>query len=122
MNTLIARGFAPRVIQQVDGLTAYDEFDVLASTAYAETPRTRDDRAERFRVDHAGWLTPMPSDSRATVLALTGAFKLGGTDELGNRGVLQTPAVRRAGGLAALAKLGEPAQILRQTRERLFAL
>jgi type I restriction enzyme, R subunit len=121
MDGLIARGLAPRVLQEIDGLRAYDEFDVLASAAYAETPRTRDDRAERFRVDHADWLAPMPPDARATVLALTGAFKIGGTDELENRGVLQTPAVRRAGGLAALAKLGEPAQVLRQTRERLFA-
>lgn len=121
MDGLVARGFAPRVLQEIDGLRAYDEFDVLAAAAYAETPRTRDDRAERFRVDHAAWLSPMPPDARATVLALSQAFKLGGTDELENRGVLQTPAVRRAGGLAALAKLGEPAQVLRQTRERLFA-
>lgn len=121
MDRLISHGFAPRVIQQIDGLTAYDEFDVLASTAYAETPRTRDDRAERFRVDHAEWLAPMPPDARATVLALMGAFKLGGTEELENSGVLQTPAVRRAGGLAALAKLGVPAQVLRQAREKLFA-
>lgn len=121
MDRLTAHGFAPRVIQQIDGLTAYDEFDVLASTAYAETPRTRDDRAERFRVDHAEWLAPMPPDTRATVLALVGAFKLGGTEELENSGVLQTPAVRRAGGLAALARLDAPMQVLRQARERLFA-
>jgi type I restriction enzyme R subunit len=54
-------------------------------------------------------------------LALTQQFARGGTEELETREVLQTPAVARVGGLAALKKVGEPAQVLRQTRERLFA-
>lgn len=121
MDGLISRGFAPRVIQHIDGLFAYDEFDVLAAAAYDRTPRTREDRAERFRLDNGGWFAPMPPDSQAVILALTSAFRLGGTEELETSSVLRTPAVRRAGGLAALAKVGDPAQVLRQTRERLFA-
>lgn len=121
IDALLSRGFTPRVITQVDGMAAYDEFDVLAMTAYRATPRTRDDRAGRFPLDNDAWLKPMPADGRATVLALAAAFARGGTDELENSGVLQTPAVRRAGGLPAIARVGPPAQVLRDTRERLFA-
>ncbi|WP_375403506.1 DEAD/DEAH box helicase family protein [uncultured Sphingomonas sp.] len=121
IDALLAHGFTPRVIAQVDGMAAYDEFDVLAKTAYRATPRTRDDRAGRFPLDNEAWLRPMPADGRAAVLALAAAFARGGTDELENSGVLQTPAVRRAGGLAAIARVGPPAQVLRDTRERLFA-
>jgi hypothetical protein len=63
----------------------------------------------------------MPPDTRSAVVALTGAFARGGTEELESRQVLQTPAVRRAGGLAALSRLGEPQKVLKETRERLFA-
>jgi len=35
--------------------------------------------------------------------------------------VFQTPAVARAGGLAALKALGKPADILRETKARMFA-
>lgn len=121
IDSLLGKGFAPRVIQHVDGLLAYDEYDVLASAAYAATPRTRDDRAARFALDNGTWLAPMPADSRAAILALTQQFARGGTEELETREVLQTPAVARVGGLAALKKIGEPAQVLRQTRERLFS-
>lgn len=63
----------------------------------------------------------MPPDGRAAVLALTKQFVVGGTEELETANVLKVPAVARAGGLAALRKLGDPAQVLRSTRERLFA-
>jgi type I restriction enzyme, R subunit len=121
IDRLVAAGLSPRVLQEVDGLRAYDAFDVLGSAAYALTPRTRDDRAQRFRRDHAAWLGVMPPDARAAVEALAGQFALGGTEELETPDVLRVPAVARAGGLAALKKLGPPAEVLRQTRERLFA-
>jgi len=118
---LVTAGLSPRVLQEVDGLRAYDTFDVLGSAAYALTRRTRDDRAHRFRHDNAAWLSIMPPDSRAAVEALAGQFARGGTEELETPDVLRVPAVARAGGLAALKKLGSPADVLRQTRERLFA-
>jgi len=121
IESLLGKGLAPKVIQHVDGLIAYDEYDVLAQTAYALKPRTRDDRAARFALDNGEWLTPMPPDSRAAILALTQQFARGGTEELETPSVLRVPAVARVGGLAALKKVGEPGQVLRQTRERLFA-
>lgn len=121
IDTLLGKGLAPRVIQHVDGLIAYDEYDVLATTAYAVPPRTRDDRAARFALDNGAWLGPMAPDSKAAILALTQQFARGGTEELETPAVLRVPAVAKAGGLAALKKVGEPAQVLRQTRERLFA-
>ena len=106
IDRLVAAGLSPRVLQEVDGLRAYDSFDVLGSAAYALTPRTRDDRAHRFRRDQAAWLGVMPRDARAAVEALAAQFARGGTEELETPDVLRVPAVARAGGLAALKKLG----------------
>ena len=121
IDQLVSRGLSARVLQEVEGLRAYDSFDVLAATAYGTVPRTRDDRAARFARDHEAWLRPMPPDGRAAVLALTRQFALNGTEELESSDVLRVPAVARAGGLAALRKIGQPGAVLRETRERLFA-
>ena len=63
----------------------------------------------------------MPPDSRAAVEALAGQFARNGTEELEAPDVLRVPAVARAGGLAALKKLGSPGDVLRETRARLLA-
>jgi len=56
------------------------------------------------------------------VKALAVQFARGGTEELENTSIFQTPAVKKAGGLAALAAHGEPAALLRETKERLFGV
>jgi hypothetical protein len=48
-------------------------------------------------------------------------FARAGTEELEDPGVLKTPDVVAAGGLAALKMLGSPAEILLATKERLFS-
>ena len=48
-------------------------------------------------------------------------FARAGTEELENPGVLKTPEVVAAGGLAALKVVGSASEILRATKERLFA-
>lgn len=60
------------------------------------------------------------SDTRAKLID-PGIHARGGTDGIENPQVFQTPEVVHAGGLAALKALGKPADILRETKERLFA-
>jgi hypothetical protein len=57
----------------------------------------------------------------ALIEALAGQFARGGTEELENPAVFQTPEVVRAGGLEALKALGRPAEVLQETKGRLFA-
>jgi type I restriction enzyme R subunit len=99
----------------------FDLFDVLAELAYGLDPKTREARAEAFDYKAADWLGGLPAPTAATLRALARQFARAGTDELEDPGVLQTPAVASAGGLAALKLLGSPAEILRATKERLFA-
>jgi type I restriction enzyme R subunit len=109
------------VLQQVEQRQAYDTFDVLAEAAYGAPSRTRVERAETFKRGADGWLIALPVGPRTVVTALADQFAQGGTEELESRDVLKTPAVARAGGLAALSKLGDPRDVLRETRSRIFA-
>jgi len=55
------------------------------------------------------------------VLAVCDQFAKGGTDDLENVYIFQTPEVRAAGGVAALGLAGDAAAVIRETKERIFA-
>ena len=114
-------GRSATLVRALAEMGDYDLYDVLAELGYGLAPRTRADRAAAFGYKHAGWLAGLPAATRATLKALAGQFARGGTEGLENAHVFQTPEVVRAGGLAALKALGRPADVLRETKERMFA-
>ena len=95
--------------------------DVIASVGYGLDPKTKADRALAFRYKQNEWLGRLPEKSRAAVVAIADQFKYGGTDDLENNYLFQTPEVAAAGGIAALAAAGDPGALIRETKERLFA-
>ena len=109
------------LVQKLEDMGDFDLYDVLAELGYGLAPRTRIERAAAFTYKHANWLAGLPPATTATLKALAGQFAQTGTDSLENLYVFQTPEVVRAGGLAALRALGQPAEVLRQTKERIFA-
>ena len=102
-------------------MTDYDLYDVLGELGYGLAPRTRPDRAEAFTYKHSRWLSELPARAAATLKALASQFAGAGTESLENPQVFEMPDVVRAGGLPALKTLGEPAEVLHDTKERLFA-
>ncbi len=114
-------GRSAGVVRSLEGMDDFDLYDVLAELGYGLDPKTRVARADAFDYKHASWLADLPPTTSATLRALARQFARGGTDELEQPGVLQVPSVVAAGGLAALKALGSPAEILHETKSRLFA-
>jgi type I restriction enzyme R subunit len=109
------------LIRSLEEMTDFDLYDVLAELGYGLAPKRRVERAEAFNYKHSGWLSSLPPKASTTLKALASQFARGGTDGLENPQVFQTPEVIRAGGLDALKALGKPAEILHETKERIFA-
>src|SRR5450759_2785918 len=103
-----------RLLRDVVGLEDCDLYDVLADIAYGLAPRTRPQRAEAFSYKNKRWLHGLPEPAAATLQALAAQFGAGGTEALENPHVFEAQAVRRAGGLAALQRLGKPESVLRK--------
>jgi type I restriction enzyme, R subunit len=114
-------GRSALLVRALEDMGAYDLYDVLAELGYGLAPRTREHRAEAFGYKHAAWLAGLAAPGAATLSALARQFARAGTDGLESPEVFQTPEVARAGGVGALRALGRPADILRETKERLFA-
>ena len=113
--------------QSVDALRVlfrkedYDLYDVLADIGYGQAPRTRVDRAETFTASNSDWLDAMPDATSQTIRAIASRFAIGGTEELENQGIFQTPVVSRAGGISALSEYGDAAQTYIETKRRMFS-
>jgi type I restriction enzyme R subunit len=114
-------GRSPILIQSLEEMTDFDLYDVLAELGYGLAPKRRTERADAFTYKHTAWLRSLPVPTSETLRALAAQFARTGTDGLENPQVFRTPEVVRAGGLDALKALGKPADILHQTKERLFA-
>jgi type I restriction enzyme R subunit len=109
------------LVQDLEEMKAYDLYDVLGELGYGMTPRTRVQRAEAFNYKHTDWLTTLPTPAAAAVRALASQFSKAGTDGLENPQIFQTPEMRHAGGLDALRMAGPPADVLNETKVRMFA-
>jgi type I restriction enzyme R subunit len=122
MQELVNAGYPPTVVQTLEGWEQYDLFDVLAALGYDYAPRTRVERVEAFLTGEEAWLAGLPEPAAATVRALAGQFGPGGTEGLENKRLLETPAVKAAGGVQALRLAGKPAEVMQETKRRLFGV
>jgi type I restriction enzyme R subunit len=121
LASLPEAGRSALLVQQLDDMADYDLYDVLGELGYGLNPRTRTDRAQAFTYKHAAWLLSLPVPTRATLEALAAQFAYSGTEGLENPQIFRMPQVVRAGGLPAMQALGRPADVLEETKARLFA-
>ncbi len=109
------------LVRSIEKKDSYDLYDILADLGYGLRPLTRQERADAFKYKHAAWLSGMPASSAKALWALAGQFARAGTEGLENQLVFETPEVKKSGGLDALRRLGRPADVLRETKVRIFA-
>lgn len=118
---LAAQNLLPEILRDAAKMDAYDEFDVLAALAYSLTPLTREQRAARFGDTGPDWLIKLPPLPAKVIRAIVRQFERDGTGALESGQLWQTPEIRELKGLDALRQGGPPGELLRQTKETLFA-
>jgi len=109
------------LVRALEEMTDYDLYDVLGELGYGLNPKTQIERSEAFSYKQADWLASLPVPTAATIKALAGQFAHAGTEGLENPHIFEMSDVRAAGGLEALKAAGEPAKLLHETKERMFA-
>lgn len=114
-------GRSAQLVRVLADMQEFDLYDVLADLGYGMLPRTRSDRADAFNYKNGAWLSTIPDKAAATVKAIASQFSRGGTEGLENPNVFEVPEVAKVGGYEALKAAGKPADILRETKERMFA-
>ena len=120
LKQLRDKGLVPETVCAAE-LQTYDEFDVLAALAYGIQPLTRQQRAARFGDGAPAWLVQLPQPSAKVIRAIVRQFEQSGTPALEAQDLWRTPEMRELKGLEALRQGGQPADLLRKTKETLFA-
>ncbi len=122
IEQLGAQGLIPDKLRDAAHMGEYDLFDVLAAVAYGVEPLTRTERAARFEDAGPDWFSILPPPATKVLRAVVRQFEKAGTDALETPELWQVAEVKRAKGLAALRPAGNPAELLRKTKESLFAI
>ena len=120
MDKLEYRGYYPEAIRIADGMDTYDMYDVLAETAFGIAPRSRRERMNAFSYKNEGWLGNLKESAAGVIRAIAVQFGSGGIEELENPSIFKLDEVRKAGGIEALRKQGDPSELLKETKERMF--
>lgn len=107
-------------LRLVEGLDAYDLFDVLGAAAYGLDPRSRTARAEAFDWKARAWLQGLPPRTGGVLRAVVGQFRTGGVEALESGHIFRVPSVRAAGGLDALKAAGDPQALIWEAKRRVF--
>ncbi len=121
LEQLAAQNLLPEILRDAAKMDAYDEFDVLAALAYRVPPLTREQRAARFGDTGPDWLVKMPPLPAKVIRAIVRQFERAGTGALEAKELWQTPEIRELKGLDTLKQGGAPGELLRKTKETLFA-
>lgn len=121
MDRLVNSGYPPSVLRVLEEMNDYDLYDVLADLGFGLSPRTRSDRVLAFTYKHEDWLKGLPVQTAAAIRAIVSQFEKGGIESLENQMIFKTPEVQAAGGIMALSAGGKPAELLLETKERMFS-
>ena len=121
IDLLPDNGKGLRLLRELLNLKDYDLYDILAEVGFGVAPKNRKERVSALQYKHKDWLERLPQKTKNTLFALSKQFERGGTEELENPYAFNAPDVIKAGGLDALKILGEPKEIINETKRRLFA-
>lgn len=121
IDHIVQSDISPNYLQEIEHMQQYDLFDVLGRTGYGMNARTRIGRESEFLKQNESWLNGYADKPRAVIKAFVGQFAIGGTEALESEELARTPLVRTAGGIIALRGAGGAQQVLRDTKQRLFA-
>lgn len=121
LELFAGQGLLPAAVRDAAQMEEYDEFDVLAALAYGIQPLTRTQRAAQFDGEHPAWLVQLPPPTAKVIRAIVRQFERAGTDGLDSNQLWQTPELRPLKPVAVLKQAGNPAELLRKTKETLFA-
>jgi type I restriction enzyme R subunit len=121
LDRLVASGYSPEIVRQVEDMSEYDIYDVLVNIAYGAEPQRRQARAFSFTYKQRPWLGNLPEETKSVILAIANQFAEGGTDAFENQFIFDAQTVRKAGGMAALKKGGDPRHLIHEAKLRMFA-
>ncbi|PKN31130.1 MAG: restriction endonuclease subunit R [Deltaproteobacteria bacterium HGW-Deltaproteobacteria-21] len=121
IDHLLGDNFSPELLRELDSMADFDLYDLFAHHGYRARALKRPERNQFYLTGNQVWFDSVDPKA-ATVLKGVGyQFEIGGTDALETPALWEVPEIKLVGGLTALKIIGEPADVMRDAKGRLFA-
>lgn len=122
MNHLLGEHYSPETLREVEEMGEFDYFDIFAHHGYNVAALKRLEREQSYLRKHRFWLDTVDPNAAKVLRAFGHQFGIGGTEALETPSLWEVPAIKKAGGMDALRKIGKPARVIRDAKERLFGV
>jgi type I restriction enzyme R subunit len=122
INHLLGEHYSPDTVRELVGLADCDNFDLFAHYGYREKALKRPEREKTYLTTQASWFASVDNKAAIVLRGIGRQFGAGGTEALESELLWDVPEIRRVGGLAALRPLGNPADVMREAKTRLFGV
>ncbi|MCM5527366.1 DEAD/DEAH box helicase family protein [Parasegetibacter sp. NRK P23] len=122
INHILEANFSPEVIQEIDKMNDYDLFDFFSHAGYKAKALKRTERGLLYVDENKTWFDGIDKNAATVLKALGHQFTLGGTDALETQSLWDVPEIKQAKGLDALRKLGNPIDVMKDAKGRLFRI
>jgi type I restriction enzyme, R subunit len=122
INYLVGENYLPEVLRELEEMQDFDYYDIFANHGYHARAQKQQERGQSYLDIYQTWFDTMPADTAIVLKGFGDQFGLGGSDALESDSLWQVPEVSLAGGLAALKKMGKPAEVILQAKGRLFGV
>lgn len=118
---LLGSDYNPELVREIDNMMEYDNYDLFAHHGYRARALKRTERSTTYLHGNAEWFDSMDVDAAQILKSLGHQFGLGGTEALESPSLWQVPEIDASGGISALKRVGNPADVILQAKGRLFA-
>ncbi|MET4631217.1 type I restriction enzyme R subunit [Bradyrhizobium sp. I1.8.5] len=119
---LLGERLDPDLIRDEDRMNDFDLYDYFGHHGYHARALRRPERGDLFITHNLPWFAAMPENAAVVLKGLGHQFAQGGTDALETPALWEVPEINLAGGLDALRVLGQPTQVMREAKGRLFGV
>jgi type I restriction enzyme, R subunit len=122
INHLLGDNYSPEVLRELEDMQDFDYYDMFAHHGYRAQALKRGQRGQAYVQQNQNWFDAMPTDTAIVLKSFGHQFGMGGTEALETSALWDVPEIHQAGGLAALRKVGKPAEVILQAKSRLFGV
>jgi len=120
VDHLLGENYSLEVLRELEDMQDFDYYDMFAHYAYHADAIKQQARGQIYVQQNQAWFDDMPDESAIVLKGLGHQFSLGGTDALETPALWDVPEIQQAGGIVALQKLGQPVDVIRGAKGRLF--
>jgi type I restriction enzyme, R subunit len=111
----------PEVLRDIEKMNDYDLYDLFAHHGYRAQALKRPERRDSYLVKSQPWFESIDPKAATVLQGIGHQFALDGTQALETPTLWDVPEIQAAGGLEALAKVGEAKLVMKEAKQRLFA-